>query len=248
MAAADHMLTGVSDRTQLMSVPDIDTTWRTGPAMTRRADAAPRSAPLRVTIRASDMLTADGAQAWLEAVAGVQVVSWAERQHAHAAVILAHEVTVQVLSSIDEASKSPGGGSLPVVLVTDTLNERQLFAAVDRGTVGVLLRPEVTYPDVVDAVRQCLNGASAMPAPMVRSLIERLQSLRAKPHPQTWPFTPREVDVLRHMAEGMSTAEVADRLNYSERTIKNILHEIVLRLNLRNRTHAVAYAIRSGVV
>ena len=50
------------------------------------------------------------------------------------------------------------------------------------------------------------------------------------------------------LAEGMTTSEVARRLNHSERTIKSVPHHVITRLGLRNRTQAVAYAIRSGVV
>jgi len=57
---------------------------------------------------------------------------------------------------------------------------------------------------------------------------------------------PRERDVLRLLAEGLSTCEVARRMAYSERTIKNILQELTTRLGLRNRTQAVAWALRNG--
>jgi len=59
-------------------------------------------------------------------------------------------------------------------------------------------------------------------------------------------LTERERDVLRLMAEGYCTREVATRLAYSERTIKNVLQEVTTRLQLRNRTQAVAYAVRNG--
>jgi DNA-binding CsgD family transcriptional regulator len=58
----------------------------------------------------------------------------------------------------------------------------------------------------------------------------------------------REVDVLRLIADGLDTAEIADRMKYSERTVKNILYAMMTRLNLRNRSHAVAYAMRSGII
>jgi DNA-binding CsgD family transcriptional regulator len=59
-------------------------------------------------------------------------------------------------------------------------------------------------------------------------------------------LTPRERDVLTLVAEGLSTRDVAIRMAYSERTIKNVLQELTTRLQLRNRTQAVAYALRNG--
>jgi DNA-binding NarL/FixJ family response regulator len=58
----------------------------------------------------------------------------------------------------------------------------------------------------------------------------------------------REVDVLRLLAQGLSTREVARTLAYSERTIKNVIYDLTTRQGLRNRTHAVAVAVRDGVV
>lgn len=247
MSVADQTCTDTPQRTRLTSVPPIDTAQRS-----QRADVAARPAVagplLTVAIKASDTLSADGARAWFEAAGEVQVISWSQRQYAQAAVVLAHDVTAQVLASIDEASTAPHGQAVPVVLVADGCNERQLLDAVDRGVVAVLLRSEISYRDVVEAVQQSLKGGSLMPAAVVRTLVERQQSFRAQPQPQTWPFAPREVEVLRYLSEGLSTADVANCLNYSERTIKNIVHEVVQRLDLRNRTHAVAYAIRCGVV
>jgi DNA-binding NarL/FixJ family response regulator len=61
-------------------------------------------------------------------------------------------------------------------------------------------------------------------------------------------LTEREVAVLRLVAEGHGTSEIARRLSYSERTIKNVLHDVTSRLNLRNRSQAVAYALREGMI
>lgn len=58
----------------------------------------------------------------------------------------------------------------------------------------------------------------------------------------------RELDLLRGLAEGLTLEEIAKRMRYSDRTLKNILHEVTSRLGLRNRTQAVAYAIRAGAI
>jgi DNA-binding NarL/FixJ family response regulator len=59
-------------------------------------------------------------------------------------------------------------------------------------------------------------------------------------------LTVRERDVLQLVADGLSTREVATHLAYSERTIKNVIQDLTIRLNVRNRTQAVAYAVRNG--
>jgi DNA-binding NarL/FixJ family response regulator len=61
-------------------------------------------------------------------------------------------------------------------------------------------------------------------------------------------LTEREIKVLKLVADGLDTAEVGHRLFFSERTIKNIIHGVTSRLNLRNRTQAVAYALRHGLI
>jgi DNA-binding NarL/FixJ family response regulator len=67
------------------------------------------------------------------------------------------------------------------------------------------------------------------------------------PTPQP-TLTGRETAVLRLIAEGLGTAEVAEQLCYSTRTVKSVIHEVTRRLHLRNRTHAVAYAIRLRLI
>ena len=61
-------------------------------------------------------------------------------------------------------------------------------------------------------------------------------------------LTDREKGVLKLVAEGWGTSEIAATLSYSERTVKSVLHDITSRLNLRNRSHAVAYAVRQGLI
>ena len=61
-------------------------------------------------------------------------------------------------------------------------------------------------------------------------------------------LTEREARVLRLLADGHSTTEVGSRLFMAERTVKNVIHDVTNRFNLTNRTHAVAYALREGLI
>jgi DNA-binding NarL/FixJ family response regulator len=58
----------------------------------------------------------------------------------------------------------------------------------------------------------------------------------------------REVAVVRLMAEGCDTNEIARRMRYADHTVKNIIYSLTHRLGLRNRSHAVAYALRAGII
>ena len=59
-------------------------------------------------------------------------------------------------------------------------------------------------------------------------------------------FSQRKGDVVRLVSEGLDTRQIAQKLSYSERTVKNVLQAIMVRLDLRNRAHVVAYAAREG--
>ncbi|MFE9445122.1 LuxR C-terminal-related transcriptional regulator [Streptomyces sp. NPDC006602] len=228
-------------RFHLTSVPGIPAVGAPG----RRHD--PDALPVTFALTASDKLTEEGAQACLGGTAGVSVVPWDERQSADIGVVLTRTVTPATLRLFAEGAEFDRDRVRPVLLVADAISERHLMYAVERGVVGVMLRGGVGYADIVRAGRRALRGEASLPPTLVRALVERLRSLAGQ-QPGSADLSTRELDVLRLLAEGLSTAEVAGSLNYSERTIKNVLHDMITRLRLRNRTHAVAYAIRSGAL
>ena len=79
--------------------------------------------------------------------------------------------------------------------------------------------------------------------------VGRLQRQVLMPRGLTFSgLSEREILVLKLVADGLDTAEIADHLCYSERTVKNIIHDVTTRLQLRNRSHAVAYALREGLI
>src|SRR4051794_12461260 len=89
---------------------------------------------------------------------------------------------------------------------------------------------------------------------LLQALEERGGPPPSEPHdgavvgPVEQQLTPREFDVLRLLADGATTRDIAELLNYSERTVKNIVHDLLVKLRTRTRAHAVAVAARRGVI
>ncbi len=79
-----------------------------------------------------------------------------------------------------------------------------------------------------------------------RTAVSRLGSALLRTAGPRSELTPREEAVLRLVARGQTTAEVAAELSYSERSVKNVIHALTERLDLRNRCHLVAHAVREG--
>jgi DNA-binding NarL/FixJ family response regulator len=90
----------------------------------------------------------------------------------------------------------------------------------------------------------CVHAVQQLPGPP--PLAPRM-FVGSSPHDAPG-FAPREVDVLRLLADGASTRDIAERMNYSERTVKNIVHGIMVKLRGRTRAQAVAVAARRGVI
>ena len=104
----------------------------------------------------------------------------------------------------------------------------------------------------LSAIRSAAAGEGTLPPDLLGRLLRQVGELQRQvlsPRGLTFSgLTERETSVLRLLAEGYDTAEVGRRLFYSERTVKNIIHDVTSRLDLRNRAHAVAYAIREGLI
>lgn len=138
----------------------------------------------------------------------------------------------------------------PIVLVIGQIDPRALAAVVESGVCGVLRRGEATPERLVRVVRAAAGGQLELPPELLRYLLDHVNRLsHSLLEPRGLSFaglTERERDVLRLVADGLSTREVAERLAYSERTIKTVINDLTTRLHLRNRTQVVAYAVRNG--
>ncbi|MCX5037055.1 MULTISPECIES: response regulator transcription factor [Streptomyces] len=138
------------------------------------------------------------------------------------------------------------------VLVTGTIRESELLDVVECGVGAIVWRHEATAHRLVQAVLAASRGDGDLPADLLGRLISQVGTLHrgaaGRPGAPSLGLAPREVDVLRLVAEGLDTGEIAGKLSYSERTVKNVMHGLTTRLHLRNRAHAVAYALREGYI
>lgn len=139
-----------------------------------------------------------------------------------------------------------------IVTILSSVDSQALLAAIEAGACGVLARSEATPERLVSAVTHASGNGGVLSPKLLGRLLEQVNRLQNQVlAPKGLRFTglsEREVRVLRMIAQGMEVREIARELSYSERTIKNTLHDVVSRFQLRNRTHAVAFAMREGMI
>lgn len=135
--------------------------------------------------------------------------------------------------------------SAMLVAIVTVPSEELVYQAVEAGVSAVLLRSELTPSGLVACLRSLANGTASLPADLVPKLLERAaRGSRVSAD----SLDGREREVLRLLADGEDTRQVAERLCYSERTVKNIVHDLLVKMHCNNRAHAVAVATRQGFI
>jgi DNA-binding NarL/FixJ family response regulator len=202
-----------------------------------------------VFVYARDPLSQAGIAAELRGRPELEVLSQTEVDQADVAVVAADEVDDETLGVIKAIQRS---GVPRVVVIVARLDDRGLVAAVEAGACGLLRRSEATPEILIGALAAAAHGDGTVPPDLLGRLLSqvgRVQRHVLAPRGLTFSgLTERELGVLRLVADGLDTGEIAQQLAYSERTIKNIIHDITTRFHLRNRSHAVAFALRQGLI
>lgn len=182
---------------------------------------------VRVIVRSADYLSVAGLTSCLENTPEITLLTGDQRAVADVVVVAAKAAGAAA------AELRRAGTPVPVVLVLNEIGEADL---VEPGWVAAVLPRSAATGDRL--VRTVL-AAARRPAPVKPPVHVRQADNQ---------LTGREIDILRLMADGLDTAEIASTLSYSERTIKSVFYGLTARLNLRNRPHAVAYALRKGLI
>lgn len=140
----------------------------------------------------------------------------------------------------------------PRVLILTTFDlDDYVFEALRAGASGFLLK-DVTAERLFDAVRVVAGGEALLAPAVTRRLISEFARIRRSaptaPEPALAALTPRETEVLRLVAEGLSNHQIAGRLVVTEETVKTHVSRVLHKLGLRDRTQAVIAAYESGLV
>jgi len=216
-----------------------------------------KTGAIRVLIADDHVLFREGMRRLLDATPDLEVVG--EAANGDETVRLVEDLTPDVvlldvvmpgLSGIEAArvikATSP---RTRVIILTVYTDDEFLFEAIKAGAMGFLLK-DATADDLVRAVRVVHQGegllAPAMAAKVFREFARTMATTDLSA--VLTPLTPREGEILHHVAGGLANKEIAQRLGISERTVKNHLSNIMEKLHVNSRTQAAVYALRSGLV
>lgn len=195
-----------------------------------------------------------GLAACLELLAGVDAVAHAETVREaweHPAlfesdlIILDHAIPGghDFIGAVVEATEAR------VIVCTSDCNDDAVLTVIQAGAVGFLRKDTLTTEGLSAAVSAAVNGAGVVAPDLLGNLLRDLSPDAIEDsRPALARLTEREQQVLSLIAKGHPTREVAQQLCYSERTVKNVLHDVVTKLNARSRSQAVAHAVREGLI
>jgi DNA-binding NarL/FixJ family response regulator len=202
-----------------------------------------------VDLHADDPISRAGVASHLRTRPEVRLAEQNGPESPQVAVVVVDAIDDDVLRLLRQVQRTTSARG---VLVVTHVDEQQLVNAAECGFVGIVRRSEATPERMVQVIGAVARGEGYVPPDLLGSLLTQVGRVQGQVlEPRGLNFTglaSREVEVLRLVAEGYDTADIALKLSYSERTIKNVLHAVMTRLNLRNRSHAVAYALRQGLI
>ncbi len=207
---------------------------------------------IRVVIVDDHTVVRQGLRFMLEQRAEVEVVG--EGSDGEQAIALAGELVPDVLLLDLLMPKLDGIAAVraikrltpttQIIISTSYYEDDQIFNAIRAGALSYLLK-DVSAHDLVEAVSRAARGESML-HPLVAARL--LQEIRHREHAPLQDLTPRELEVLTHLARGRSNQEIARALVISEPTVRTHIANILSKLHLADRTQAAIYALQHQVV
>jgi DNA-binding NarL/FixJ family response regulator len=180
---------------------------------------------------------------------GAQAVDLCREQRPDVALMDVRMPTMDGLEATRRVVREPDNGTRVLMLTTFDLDE-YVYEALAAGASGFLLK-DATAEALFDACRVVARGDALLAPSVTRRLIGEFARLRPAVPLQPdrlGELTPRETEILRLIAEGLSNGEIAERLVVSEETVKTHVSKVLTKLGLRDRAQGVVVAYESGLV
>lgn len=206
--------------------------------------------PIRLIIADDEMLIRTGLKIMLEASGNVEVLALAENGRAAFEACTIHRPDVVLMDIRMPESNGIEGTKLireafpevKVLIVTTFQDTEYIVEAVQNGASGYLLK-DSSPEAILDGIKVALSGKVVMDtviseALLTNTTVEKPASFDA----EKWGLTPREVELIQQVAQGLSNKEIAQTLFLSEGTVKNNISTILSKLELRDRTQLVIFA------
>ncbi|MEV0533721.1 response regulator transcription factor [Kitasatospora sp. NPDC050463] len=204
--------------------------------------------PLPLCVVALDPVLEAGAVSALSGNPDIALVQPEEK--ADVAVVLVDRVDRQELDLVTATRTGPHRPA--IVVIAADLSPAEAADAINAGARGLLRRREVNADRLARTVLTVAGGDCTVPPDLIDGLLDHGTELDPHPgargHGPGWGLDERERAVLRLVADGHETDEIARALCYSARTVTTVVRDITQRFRLRNRAHAVAYALRAGLL
>jgi DNA-binding NarL/FixJ family response regulator len=177
-----------------------------------------------------------------EADDGVDALERAQAEHPDVAVL---DVSMPRMTGLQAAreirSHSP---DTRVLLLSMHDDERYFFEGLEAGAAGYVLK-RAADTDLIEAVRTVAAGKAFLSDEAQRTLMQEWKEGRAEPDD---PLTPRELEVVKLIAEAFTNRQIAETLSLSEKTVESHRSNLLAKLGMRDRVELVRYAIRRGLV
>lgn len=211
------------------------------------------SRPVQMIVLAEEGLTAQEVEAHLTADGRVRVLPADAEEEPDLLLVITAELREATLTPLRRCCPEDPAETPRPVLVPGKPDAEQLVRVVGLGAVAVMPRRPTTLADITEMLRAVVRDTTSVPrspsgAPQEQIGTRRRKDQSADPDDASPSFTARELAVLRQLAAGSSTRDIASALHYSERTVKYIIRDMTARHRLRNRVHVVAYALRQGLL
>jgi NarL family two-component system response regulator LiaR len=211
------------------------------------------ASPIRILIADDHEIVRKGIRALLatkrdmlviaEASNGVEAIAQAQ---AHRPDVILMDLVMPKMDGIQATQEITT--NLPgvcVLVLTSFAADEQVFPAIKAGALGYLLKDSGPQ-ELVQAIRQVSRGEPCLDASVARKVLEELSHPAQKPLTPD-PLTPRELDILRLIAQGHSNKEIAGKLVISEETVHAHVSNMLSKLHLASRTQAALYALKEGI-